>query len=63
VEADGDLILRVTDNGTGMGPSTRRSGLANMSERAQRLGGTLNVGPADVTTGTGTLLEWRVPLR
>jgi signal transduction histidine kinase len=63
VEADRDLVLRVTDDGTGMGPSTRRSGLANMSERAQLLGGTLSVGPADVTNGTGTIVEWRVPLR
>ncbi len=62
VEVDGDLVLRVTDDGTGIGPSTRRSGLANMSERAQLLGGTLTVGPADMTAGTGTLLEWRVPL-
>jgi signal transduction histidine kinase len=62
VEADRDLVLRVTDNGTGIGPGTRRSGLANMSERAEQLGGTLRVGSADATTGTGTLLEWRVPL-
>jgi signal transduction histidine kinase len=62
-EADGDLVLRVIDNGIGLGPSTRRSGLANMSERARQLGGTLSVGPADLTTGTGTLLEWTVPLR
>ncbi|MGB6453281.1 MAG: GAF domain-containing sensor histidine kinase [Streptosporangiaceae bacterium] len=61
VVADTDLVLRVTDNGTGIAPSTRRSGLANMSERAQLLGGTLNVGPADETTGTGTIVEWRVP--
>jgi signal transduction histidine kinase len=61
-EADRDLVLRVTDNGTGIGPSARRSGLTNMSERAQLLGGTLSVGPLDETAGTGTLLEWRVPL-
>jgi signal transduction histidine kinase len=62
VETDGDLVLRVTDNGKGIGPGTRRSGLANMSDRAQQLGGTLTVGPADTATRTGTLLEWRVPL-
>jgi signal transduction histidine kinase len=62
VEAGDDLILRVTDNGTGIKPSTRRSGLANMEDRARLVGGTLSVGPADVATGTGTLLEWRVPL-
>jgi signal transduction histidine kinase len=62
VEADGDLVLRVADDGTGIGPSTRRSGLANMSERARQLGGTLSVQPLDEKTGAGTLLEWRVPL-
>jgi two-component system, NarL family, sensor histidine kinase DevS len=62
VEADDDLILRVTDNGTGIKPSTRRSGLANMEDRARLVGGTLNVRSADEATGTGTLLEWRVPL-
>jgi signal transduction histidine kinase len=62
VEAGSELILRVADNGNGISSSTRRSGLANMSERAQLLGGTLNVGPADAA-GAGTLLEWRIPLR
>jgi signal transduction histidine kinase len=62
VEADGELILRVIDNGTGIGPNTRRSGLANMSERAELLGGTLSIGPADDAAGTGTILEWRIPL-
>lgn len=62
-EADSELILRVADNGSGIGSSTRRSGLANMSERAQLLGGTLTVGPADNVSGTGTILEWKVPLR
>jgi signal transduction histidine kinase len=63
VEAGSELILRVTDNGKGISSTVRRSGLANMSERAQLLGGTLNVGPADDAAGTGTILEWRIPLR
>jgi signal transduction histidine kinase len=63
VEADGELVLRVADNGTGIGQSSRRSGLANISERAQLLGGTLTISPADAAAGTGTILEWRVPLR
>lgn len=61
VEAGGDLVLRVTDNGIGMGTDTRRSGLANMAERAQLLGGALRISPADESAGTGTILEWRVP--
>ena len=38
---------------------TRRSGLANLAERAEQLGGTLKVGAAD---GSGTELHWQVPL-
>jgi signal transduction histidine kinase len=57
VDCGRDLVLRVRDNGKGLGASTRRSGLANLAERASRLGGGLRVGPAD---GGGTDLEWRV---
>jgi signal transduction histidine kinase len=63
VEVGRDLVLRVSDNGIGIGPGTRRSGLANMAGRAERLGGTLRTTPADQRAGTGTVLEWRVPLR
>jgi signal transduction histidine kinase len=59
VDCGGDLVLRVRDNGKGLGQSTRRSGLANLAERASGLGGLLRVGPAD---GAGTDLEWRVPI-
>jgi signal transduction histidine kinase len=60
VQAGSDLLLRVTDDGRGMGPATRRSGLANLAKRAAGLGGTLEV---DSTEGNGTTLVWRVPLR
>ncbi len=57
VDADGDgLVLRVRDNGKGLGGGTRRSGLANLADRASELGGMLRVGPAE---GGGTDLEWR----
>ena len=59
VEVGPELILRVRDDGTGMGQSTRRSGLANMAERAADLGGKLTVNAAE---GGGTLLDWRVPI-
>ena len=59
VEAGGDLILIVRDDGIGMGNVTRRSGLANLAERAQELGGALTIGPA---AGGGTELRWQVPL-
>jgi signal transduction histidine kinase len=60
VEAGSELILVVRDNGTGLKESGRRSGLANLTERAELLGGTMRARPAD---GGGTELEWRVPLR
>src|SRR5262249_60800124 len=47
VDCGPDLMLRVRDNGKGMGGSTRRSGLANRAARADGLGGGLRVGPAD----------------
>ena len=61
-EAEGELRLRITDNGIGIAGGGRRSGLANMSERAAALGGTLVVAAADPATGKGTVLYWRVPL-
>ena len=59
VEVGDELILKVRDDGAGMGQITRRSGLANMAERAADLGGKLMVGPAE---GGGTRLDWRVPV-
>jgi len=59
VQADSELALRVRDNGTGMGTSTRRSGLANLAERAAGLDGKLEITSA---SGGGTQLDWRVPL-
>ena len=59
VDCSADLVLTVRDNGKGLGTSTRRSGLANLAERASALGGALRVGPAE---GGGTDLEWQVAL-
>jgi signal transduction histidine kinase len=59
IEANGSLVLMVRDNGRGMTGSTRRSGLANLAQRAEELGGAMTVGPAD---GGGTELRWQVPL-
>ena len=47
VEVGSELVLRVRDDGTGMGQTTRRSGLANMAERAADLGGKLIIAGAD----------------
>ena len=58
-DATGMLTVLVRDNGTGIGEVTRRSGLANMADRAEKLSGTLQLSPAE---GGGTQLEWRVPV-
>jgi signal transduction histidine kinase len=59
VDAGEDLVIRVGDDGIGMPSDVRRSGLANLAERARALRGTLDV----VTRESGgTLLTWRVPL-
>jgi len=58
-DAAGVLTVLVRDNGRGMGPTSRRSGLANMADRAEKLGGQLRLSAAD---GGGTELEWKVPV-
>jgi two-component system, NarL family, sensor histidine kinase DevS len=56
---EGMLTVLVRDNGSGIPEGTRRSGLANMADRAGELGGALRLSPAD---GGGTELEWKVPV-
>ncbi|WP_369241185.1 GAF domain-containing sensor histidine kinase [Streptomyces sp. R21] len=61
VVREGHLRLSVSDNGIGMGAATdRRSGLRNLEERAELLGGQLKVTGSQ--EGRGTRLEWRAPL-
>lgn len=59
VSAGSELTLVVQDNGSGIGETGRRSGLANLRHRAEALGGQLTLGQRDEG---GTRLEWRVPL-
>jgi signal transduction histidine kinase len=59
VSAQGELSLIVRDNGSGIKPGGRRSGLRNLEQRAVELGGTFRLAPAP---GGGTELDWRVPL-
>jgi signal transduction histidine kinase len=61
VVADGDLTLRVIDDGKGLGAQRRpgAKGLANMEARAARLGGSVLV---KARPEGGTVVEWRVPL-
>jgi signal transduction histidine kinase len=57
---DGEVVLRVEDDGIGFDSSRARGGIVNLGERASDLGGTFEVGPPSV--GTGTVLTWRVPI-
>ncbi|MDX3748184.1 GAF domain-containing protein [Streptomyces sp. AK08-02] len=60
LETDGrEVRLTVTDNGVGIPADGRRSGLSNMAERAQQLGGELEL--SSPASG-GCALVWRVPV-
>ncbi|MDN3029179.1 GAF domain-containing sensor histidine kinase [Streptomyces sp. S.PB5] len=59
LEADGrEVRLTVSDDGVGITSDGRRSGLLNMAERAEELGGAVEV---TSPPGGGTTLAWRVP--
>jgi signal transduction histidine kinase len=53
------LTVDVRDDGVGLGPTDRRSGLDNLRRRADRRGGAFTVGPREPA---GTWLSWSVPL-
>lgn len=55
----GRVSLVVADDGVGVPEGGRRSGLRNLAERAERVGGAFTVGPAE---GGGTRLSWEAPL-
>ncbi|MFD8725888.1 GAF domain-containing protein [Streptomyces sp. NPDC059629] len=60
LEANGrEVRLTVTDDGVGIPAEGRRSGLRNMAERAEQLGGSLEVNRPE---GGGTSLVWQVPV-
>lgn len=53
-----DVTVRASDNGCGIGGTTRRSGLRNLRTRAENHGGTFSI----ASGGGGTTLTWTVPL-
>jgi signal transduction histidine kinase len=59
IDQAGMLTVLVRDNGSGIPQTSRRSGLANMADRAGKLGGELSLTQAE---GGGTQLEWKVPV-
>ena len=57
----GDVLrLVVSDNGSGLPEDVQESGLRNIRERAQMLGGSCTV---ESPNGVGTTVSWTVPLR
>ncbi|MFE9069407.1 GAF domain-containing protein [Streptomyces violaceusniger] len=57
---DTELRLKVADNGHGLDPAvTRRSGLVNLQQRAEELGGSFSLRSNEPS---GTVMEWAAPL-
>ncbi|HET6985776.1 MAG TPA: ATP-binding protein, partial [Kribbella sp.] len=54
----GEVTARISDDGVGIGSSTRRSGLRNLTERAEALGGSVQVADNEPH---GTVVELRAP--
>ncbi|MBO2445421.1 histidine kinase, partial [Actinomadura nitritigenes] len=59
IDVGDELMLRVEDDGVGIPEGGRRSGLRNMTERAEACGGSCTTRGRP---GGGTILAWRVPL-
>ncbi|PRH80554.1 histidine kinase [Streptomyces solincola] len=55
--------LTVADDGVGIPPGGRRSGLRNLARRAESLGGSCHCGPGLGEDGGGTSVVWEAPLR
>jgi signal transduction histidine kinase len=60
IDVRDELTLRIEDDGTGIPADGRRSGLRNLADRAESLGGSFST--RDGAHG-GTVLTWRVPLQ
>jgi signal transduction histidine kinase len=61
-----ELTMSIADDGIGIGAAERRSGLANLRQRAERRGGSLEILAGDVPPNQpdheGTRLQWTIPL-
>jgi len=54
-----EIVVEVEDDGVGIGDAVRSSGLTNLRERADSLGGTFGLA---VPAGGGTHLRWTAPI-
>jgi signal transduction histidine kinase len=67
VATDGSVLVRLRDDGVGVGEVVRTSGLTNLRVRAERRGGSLRVLPGSSAEPAhrkvGTCLLWSAPLR
>src|SRR4051794_10388197 len=59
LDATSDVTLTVKDDGRGIPEGATPSGLLNMRERAEELGGTCSIVSS---AGEGTTITWRVPV-
>ena len=59
VDVGADVVVEVTDNGSGVPDTVARSGLRNLDSRAAAAGGTCTI---DRPAGGGTRLVWAAPL-
>jgi signal transduction histidine kinase len=59
LDASSDVTLTVKDDGRGIPEGATRSGLLNMRERAEELGGTCSIVSS---AGEGTTITWCVPV-
>ena len=63
----GELTMSIADDGIGIGAAERRSGLANLRQRAEHHGGSFVFSVGDVLPAQldqeGTRLQWTIPLR
>ncbi|WP_227999592.1 sensor histidine kinase [Nocardia australiensis] len=65
IDIGDNLTVTVTDDGCGIGENITPSGLANLAQRAQSLGGRFSIGAGPLRGGThapGTRLCWSAPL-